>query len=112
MPTVPTLQTFADEDSIYASQGGGEPRSSGYWLLWNSCAPDNRSETAAANGGRAAGWYLVDDILADPGLMLGEHPLATCEAALTILEGSAGQGDQASQAINLETGNCVDIPSE
>ena len=77
----------------------GDPRPPAYWAVWNSCAPDNRAETAAANGGRAAGWYLVDDILADPGLMLGEHPLATCEAALTILEGSAGQGDQASQAI-------------
>ncbi|MDF1597979.1 MAG: hypothetical protein P1T08_18035 [Acidimicrobiia bacterium] len=49
-----------------ASDDGGEPRSAAYWALWNTCAPDNRSELAAANGGREAGWVLVDDLLADP----------------------------------------------
>lgn len=77
----------------------GDPRPPAYWALWNTCAADNRAETAAANGGRAAGWFLVDDILADPGLQLGDQPLASCGAALAVREGAAGHGDDASPSI-------------
>jgi hypothetical protein len=67
--------------------------------VWNTCAPDNRAETAKANGGREAGWFLVDDILADPGLQLGDHRLASCEEALSVLAGAAGAGDEANPSL-------------
>jgi hypothetical protein len=43
--------------------------------------------TARANGGRAAGWTLVDDLLADPGIWLGPVKVETCEQALRLLNG-------------------------
>ena len=70
-----------------ASTGGGDPRPPGYWAVWNTCAPDNRAAEAAANGGRAAGWLLVDDVLADPGIGLGDHLLASCEESVALLQG-------------------------
>ncbi len=67
------------------SDGGGEPRSAAYWLIWNGCAQENQAETARANGGRDAGWILVDDLLEDPGMSVGGQPVGTCEQALRIL---------------------------
>jgi hypothetical protein len=69
--------------------GVGEPRSSGYWVIWSSCGENNRAETAAANGGREAGWILLDDLLAIPGVTLGDHAVATCEEGVVILEASS-----------------------
>ncbi|HSF86734.1 MAG TPA: hypothetical protein VLG28_13910, partial [Acidimicrobiia bacterium] len=63
--------------------------------LWNTCAPDNRSAEAEANGGADAGWYLVDDILADPGIGLGDHMLTTCDESVALLEGRTATGDEA-----------------
>lgn len=40
-------------------------------MVWNSCAEGNKADVAAANGGRAAGWIILDDLLADPGIQLG-----------------------------------------
>jgi hypothetical protein len=74
-------------NDLFASRGGGDPRTAGYWLLWNSCAPDNRAETAAANGGRAAGWIILDDLLQDPGILLGEVSVASCQEGLNLLSG-------------------------
>lgn len=76
------------------SNGGGDPRPAAYWSLWNSCAPENRAAEAAANGGRAAGWILVDDLLADPGLQLGDHRLSTCDEALALLLGQTATGQE------------------
>lgn len=91
-----------DDDQFFFSQGGGEPRLAGYWLLWNSCTADNRAETAAANGGRAAGWIILDDILKDPGILLGELQVVTCEQGINLLQGldldgNARGGDAAYQ---------------
>ena len=77
-----------------ASTGGGDPRSPAYWAVWNSCAPDNRAEQAAANGGRDAGWFLMDDFITDPGIQLGEHLVATCEEGLAYLEGLTADGEE------------------
>jgi hypothetical protein len=68
--------------------GSGEPRSSGYWIAWSSCGVDNRAETAAANGGREAGWFIADDLLSDPGIVLGDHAVTACEEAVDILDAS------------------------
>lgn len=67
--------------------GSGEPRTSPYWATWSTCGEGSRAETAAANGGREAGWILVDDLLEDPGISLGEWPVATCQDAVGVLEG-------------------------
>lgn len=79
-----------------ASNGGGDPRPPGYWAVWNTCAPDNRAAEAAANGGQAAGWLLVDDVLADPGIGLGDHLLASCDESVALLQGLDGAGGETS----------------
>ena len=50
---------------------GGEPRTIGYWKNWNTCTGGNQANTAAANGGPDAGWYILDDLLNDPGFTIG-----------------------------------------
>lgn len=70
------------------SDGGGEPRTPGYWAAWNSCAEGNQAEVAAANGGAEAGWFLVDDFLAPPGVRAGDYAITTCEQALNVLQAS------------------------
>ena len=77
----------------------GDPRPPAYWAVWNTCAPDNRAETAQANGGRAAGWFLMDDLISDPGIQLGDYPVITCEAGLSVLKGSNASGNEASTGI-------------
>ena len=90
-------------DPFFQSTGGGEPRSTGYWLLWNSCAPDNKAEIAAANGGRQAGWIIVDDLLAAPGILLGELTIDSCQLAINLLQAqdSTGVDHSADTAYNL-----------
>ena len=77
-----------------AATRGGNPRPPAYWAVWNTCAPDNRSAEAEANGGTDAGWYLVDDVLVDPGIGLGDHILTTCEESVALLEGRTATGDE------------------
>ena len=69
--------------------GAGGARTSAYWVQWSTCGEDSRAETAAANGGRDAGWILVDDLLADPGIALGGWPVMTCRDAVAILQSGA-----------------------
>jgi hypothetical protein len=69
------------------STGGGDPRPASYWAVWNTCAPENRADVAAANG-----YVLLDDILADPGIALGEHPVERCDEGVELLTGSSSDG--------------------
>lgn len=90
LATEPALLAELPEAARNAT-GRGEPRGSGYWRVWNGCAPENRAQAAAANGGRAAGWIIMDDLLADPGIQLGNHPVTSCAQGLALLQaGSAG----------------------
>lgn len=73
-------------DPRFQSNGGGEPRSLGYWMIWNTCAEDNLSETAKTNGGREAGWILMDDLIADPGILIGTARVETCQQGLNLLQ--------------------------
>lgn len=82
----PTSQTASQ------SMGGGEPRSTGYWLIWNTCAEGNQAESARANGGRDAGWILMDDLLADPGILIGVLQVETCEQGVHLLQVMSSQG--------------------
>jgi hypothetical protein len=68
------------------SDGGTDPRTAGYWIAWSTCGEGSQADVAAANGGRAAGWILLDDILTDPGVYLGDHRLTTCTEAIDILD--------------------------
>ena len=71
-----------------ATNGGGDPRSSAYWIQWSSCGEGSQAAVARQNGGREAGWILVDDLITDPGLALGDHDVTTCGEAAAILDGS------------------------
>jgi hypothetical protein len=51
---------------------GGDPRTIGFWKNWNLCSSGNQHLTAAENGGPAAGWYILDDLLQDPGYDFGD----------------------------------------
>lgn len=79
-------------DEVRRSTGGGEPRTSRYWIVWSTCGEGSQAETAIANGGRAKGWILVDDLLADPGVELGRVRLRTCEEAVSLLDGRTLRG--------------------
>ena len=100
-PTVtPPADAFSDlRDEARLATRVGDPRPPTYWALWNTCAEENRAETAEANGGRAAGWFLMDDLLENPGIQVGELPVASCEVGLAILEDIPGSGDETRTAI-------------
>lgn len=103
-----SINTVAPEPTANAynqSNGGGDPRTAGYWLLWNTCAEGNQAETARANGGRAEGWILVDDLLLDPGITVGLLDLTTCAETLTVLGGRdlAGRDRAGDPAYGLAT---------
>ena len=83
MPTLPPTPTI---DLYFQTIEGGDPRTPGYWLLWNTCMTDNNAETARANGGREAGWYVLDDFLLDPGIQLGGLVVETCPQAVQLLQ--------------------------
>jgi hypothetical protein len=91
---------FSDlPEEARAATRPGDPRPAAYWAVWNTCAPENRADVAAANGGRAAGWFIVDDLLADPGIQLGDHPVTTCEDSLALLQGRSATGEETGGAI-------------
>lgn len=74
------------------SNGGGDPRTAGYWVIWSTCGENNQSAVAAANGGREAGWILLDDLLADPGVTVGDFAVLTCEQGVNLLERQMADG--------------------
>jgi hypothetical protein len=69
---------------------GGEPRTIGFWKNWNNCTGGNQPQTAAANGGPDDGWFILDDLLNDPGFTIGVLQLGgeDCAAAVAILNKS------------------------
>lgn len=68
------------------SSPGGDPRSPGYWKNWNTCTDGNQPDTADINGGPDAGWFIVDDILNDPGITWDDFNILTCEDGVNILD--------------------------
>ena len=98
-PTLPA-DAFSDlPEEARVARGAGQPRTAGYWALWNTCAPENRADVAAANGGREAGWILVDDLLADPGIQLGNYLVPACQEALALLQGRTAAGEETGDPI-------------
>jgi hypothetical protein len=101
-PPTPTAPDDAFSDlpaEARAATRQGDPRPAAYWALWNTCAPENRADVAAANGGRAAGWILLDDLIADPGIQLGDYPVKTCEDGLALLQGRTPAGEETGDPI-------------
>jgi hypothetical protein len=70
-------------DSAYP---GGDPRTPGYWKNWNTCTGGNQAETAAKNGGPDEGWFILDDVLNDPGISWGGFTIGICEDGVSILD--------------------------
>jgi hypothetical protein len=54
---------------------------------------------AAANGGRAAGWILLDDLIADPGIQLGDHPVTTCQEGFYLLQRRSSAGKETGEPV-------------
>jgi len=76
--------------SIDNQYPGGEPRTIGFWKNWNTCTGGNQYITAEENGGPAAGWYILDDLLNNPGYTIGILQLdgTDCLDAVSILDKS------------------------
>jgi hypothetical protein len=53
--------------------------------MWSTCGDNSQADLAAANRGREAGWYLVDDFLENPGIAVGEYSLTSCDAVVDLL---------------------------
>jgi uncharacterized repeat protein (TIGR01451 family) len=70
---------------------GGEPRTIGYWKNWNTCTGGNQAQTAAKNGGAAAGFFLLDNVLNSPGIKIGNY---TIPGAGTVESGTNKTGCQ------------------
>jgi CSLREA domain-containing protein len=64
------------------SRPGGDPRTIGYWKNWNRCTGGNQSATAQKNGGAAAGFFLVEDLLPQT---IGDFTVTSCQQAVKLL---------------------------
>jgi uncharacterized repeat protein (TIGR01451 family) len=64
------------------SRPGGDPRTIGYWKNWNRCTSGNQAATAQKNGGAAAGFFLIDDLLPQ---LVGDFSVTSCSHAVSLL---------------------------
>ena len=83
------------------SHPGGEPRAIGYWKAWNRCTGGNQAATAEKNGGAAAGFFLVDDLLPQ---LVGDFSFATCPQAVKLLSKQDRNGKSKSSDAAYELG--------
>ena len=68
------------------SHPGGDTRTIGYWKNWSTCTGGNQVTTAKKNGGAAAGFYLLDDLLPQTiGDLVLPKTASGCEKAVKIL---------------------------
>jgi hypothetical protein len=81
------------------SHPGGDPRTIGYWKNWNRCTGGNQSATAQKNGGAAAGFYLVEDLLPQT---IGDS-VTSCQQAVKLLskQDQAGKNKASDAAYEL-----------
>jgi uncharacterized repeat protein (TIGR01451 family) len=82
------------------SRPGGDPRTIGYWKNWNRCTGGNQAATADKNGGAAAGFFLVEDLLAQ---LVGPFLVTSCEQAVKLLskQDQAGKNKASDAAYEL-----------
>lgn len=60
----------------------GDPRTIGYWKNWNRCTNGGQADTADANGGSVAGFWLLEDVLP---IMLGNLNVDSCMMGTALL---------------------------
>jgi hypothetical protein len=94
--TAPASAPVDAPTAIASSTPGGEPRTGGYWETWSTCGANSQAATAAANGGREAGWVITDDLLADPGIEVGRVRIESCVQGLPLLRFRAPDGSDRS----------------
>jgi hypothetical protein len=70
---------------------GGDPRTIGYWKNWNRCTGGGQAANAAKNGGPAAGFFVLEDLLPQ---LIGDFNVTSCLQAIKIL----GKQDQAGKS--------------
>ena len=90
--TIPITQPTPGQDFLYQSSVGGEPRTGGSWITWSSCGENSQAAVAKANGGRQAGWIILDDLLADPGVLVGALQVESCPQGVALLQGRDTSG--------------------
>ncbi len=83
------------------SHPGGDPRTIGYWKNWNRCTGGNQSATAQKNGGAAAGFFLVEDLLPQT---IGDLSVASCQQAVKLLSKQDQNGKNKSSDAAYELG--------
>ncbi|WP_165963523.1 T9SS type A sorting domain-containing protein [Hymenobacter radiodurans] len=78
----------------------GTARTPGYWKNWSTCTGGKQVQTALKNGGKAAGFYILDDHLphtlwSNPGsTKCTGFTLTDCAAAVKILSTQDATGKQ------------------
>ena len=79
---------------------GGDPRTIGYWKNWNRCTGGNQAATAQKNGGAAAGFFLVEDLLPQ---RIGDFTVTSCQQAVKLLskQDQAGKSKSSDAAYEL-----------
>jgi hypothetical protein len=86
---------------------GGDGRTPGYWKNWNSCSNGGQYAHAVAEGGGANGFWTLDELLNNPGFLIGDLVLddGDCEEAVNILDKSDLDGKKRANdaAYNLAT---------
>lgn len=69
------------------SHPGGDPRTIGYWKNWNNCTGGNQAAVAQKNGGAAAGFFILENLLPQT---VGDFNVTTCAQGIKVL----GKQDQ------------------
>ena len=83
------------------SRPGGDPRTIGYWKNWNRCTGGNQAATAQKNGGAAAGFFLVEDLLPQ---LVGDFSVTSCKQAVKLLSKQDQNGKNKSSDAAYELG--------
>ena len=85
-PVVSTGELGEIPAGARVSDGGPDPRTPAYWVAWSTCGENSQAALAEANGGREAGWVLLDDLIVEPGLALGDYAIRSCRQGVAVLE--------------------------
>jgi hypothetical protein len=82
------------------SHPGGDPRTIGYWKNWNRCTSGNQAATAQKNGGAAAGFFIVEDLVPQ---LVGDLSVTSCQQAIKLLskQDPAGKNKASDAAYEL-----------
>jgi hypothetical protein len=79
---------------------GGDPRTIGYWKNWNRCTGGGQAAVADKNGGPAAGFFLLENLLPQ---LIGDFNVVNCTQGVKILskQDQAGKSKSSDAAYEL-----------